>query len=94
MKPRRTLRSLYIEIIKSRLADFAAWRMALSRPWRIDLIWIAIKFRFVNARRRRAALALVKRNMSPDWRDSCPKKTQRKLGLIPPINSHHSHANS
>jgi hypothetical protein len=85
MKPRRTLRDVYVEIGKSRIADFIAWRLALARFWRFDLVWRALRFRIVNARRRKALIALARNKMSPDWRDSRPLKLQRKLGLKPSL---------
>jgi hypothetical protein len=84
-KPRRTLKSVYEEIYKSRIADFLAWRLALARCWRIDLVWTAIKFRMINSRRRRVLIRLAEARMSPDWRESRPKKLQRKLGILPPV---------
>ena len=83
--PRRTLFWVYREIIRSRASDLVTWRMALARPWRIDLLYHAIRFRIINRRRRNAMLALAKHRMSPDWRSSLPKKQQRKLGMIPSI---------
>ena len=73
---RRALQSVRAEILKSRLAEFAAWRLALARFWRLDLVWAALHFRFVASRRRRALLALLRAKMSPDWRDSRPRKIQ------------------
>jgi hypothetical protein len=84
-KPRRTLKEVRVEILRSRIADLAAWRLALSKFWRIDLLWAALHFRWVNARRRRALLALSRANMSPDWQDARPAKLRRKLGLLPPL---------
>lgn len=88
--PRRTLQSVHVEIGKGRIADFVAWRLALARFWRLDLVWRALRFRAVNARRRRALVALAKNKMSPDWRDARPAKLRRRLGLLTPIQPHNA----
>jgi hypothetical protein len=81
-KQRRTLADVRREMIARRIHAFFAWRAALSRFWRIDLLWRAIKLRWVYARRERVLGVLLKNKMSPDWRDSRPKKLQRKLGIL------------
>jgi hypothetical protein len=61
--------------------------MAIAKFWHLGHVWRALHFRWVNARRRRALEALLANKMSPDWRDTRPKKLRRKLGLLPPVPS-------
>jgi hypothetical protein len=84
-KPRRTLADVRRELIARRIHAFFAWRTALSRFWRIDLLWRAVKLRWAYAKRERVLGELLKRNMSPDWRDARPKALRRRLGLLPPV---------
>lgn len=80
-KPRRTLADVRRELIARRIHAFLAWRMALARFWKLDLLWNSVKLRWVYRKRERALRALLANKMSPDWRDSRPNKLQRKLGL-------------
>lgn len=86
-KQRRTLADVRRELIARRIHAFMAWRMALARFWRIDLLWRALKLRWVYARREKVLRQMLQRSMSPDWRDTRPKAKLRRLGLLPPVNN-------
>lgn len=79
---RKTLSDVRRDVVKSRLADLVAWRMALRQFWRPVLVWRSLKFRWQNRKRRGVLFQLLEKQMSPDWRCSLPKKQQRAMGMI------------
>jgi len=90
MEPRRTKRTLQDvrrELVKARVADAVAVSLSLRRWWHPVLWYRSLWFLYKNRRRQKILAEMNRKSMGFDWRDSRPKKLQRQLGILPPVNT-------
>jgi hypothetical protein len=81
----RTLKDVRRELRKARMENGVAVNLTFSNWFRPRVVWHSIKFVFKNRRRIRILKTMSDKSMGRDWRDSRPKKLQRKLGHLPQL---------